>query len=150
MNNLFYKSLATISTIGIIVLSTTQLFDTTEKRNNSEIEISKTLIELKKARKEALDEVKTLKSDILKELKTAEKEALKTLEKKSDVSNEKIWLVLVGIGQSIGGGVGIEKIEMANREQCELMGALWSSSERLSNNKNKKVRNVRFECLEGK
>ena len=90
------------------------------------------------------------KLETISEFKTAEKEALKKLEKKTGTSNEKIWLVLVGIGQSIGGGVGIEKIEMVNREQCELMGALWSSSERLSNNKNKKVRNVRFECLEGK
>ena len=48
MNNLFYKSLATISTLGILALSTTQVLNTMKKTNSSEVEISKTLIELKK------------------------------------------------------------------------------------------------------
>tara|TARA_B100000212_G_scaffold323201_1_gene283082 strand:+ start:55 stop:540 length:486 start_codon:yes stop_codon:yes gene_type:complete len=160
MNNLFYKSLATISTLGIIVLSATQLLNVNNKTNNSEIEISKTLIELKKARKEALDEVKTFKSDILKELKaiksetisefkTAEKEAIKTLEKKSGGSNEKIWLVLRVGGYNSGGWsnmpVALEKISMPSMEECQLQGALFAASKNIAN----RDYLTGFECLEG-
>ena len=160
MNNLFYKSLATISTIGILVLSTTQILNTTKKSDSSEIEISKTLIELKKARKEALDEVKTFKSDILKalktirtetisEFKTAEKEALKTLEKKSGTSDEKIWLVLRVGGYNSGGWsnmpVALEKISMPSMEECQLQGALFAASKNIAN----RDYLTGFECLEG-
>ncbi|KGG21316.1 hypothetical protein EV08_0724 [Prochlorococcus marinus str. SS2] len=134
-----------------MVIAGMQVSTALKKGNNADDQLAKTMVDIKKARKDALAEVKSSQIEALNELKTAKKEAMKAIEKSSGRNDDgKIWLILVGIGQSIGGGVGIEKIEMENMEQCELQGALWSSSERLSNNKNKKVRNVRYECITGK
>ena len=67
-NNLFYKTISIIGTLGVVVLSSTQLWTTLRKETDAEAEISKTLIELKKERKETLNEIKSIKLDLLKEL----------------------------------------------------------------------------------
>ena len=43
-NNIFYKVLATIGTLGIILIAGMQVYTTFKKKNNTEAEISKTLI----------------------------------------------------------------------------------------------------------
>ena len=169
-NNIFYKALATVSTVGIVVIAGIQVATALKKGNNAEDQLAKTMIEIKKARRESLDEVKSIRSDVLKELntlrtnslkelkadksnalgevKSAKADALKAISKISGTSDESVWLVLVGVGASIGGGIGIEKIEMESMGQCELQGALWTSSKRLS--ENARARNVRYECITGK
>ena len=67
-NNLFYKTLSIIGTFGIVVLSSTQVWTTFKKQTNSEAEISKTLTELKKTRKETLSEINLIKKEVLNEL----------------------------------------------------------------------------------
>ena len=66
-NNLFYKTISIIGTLGIIVLSSTQVWTTLKKQTDTEAEISKTLMELKQTRKEILNEINSKKSNLLKE-----------------------------------------------------------------------------------
>jgi len=90
-NNLFYKTLSIIGTLGIVVLSSTQVWTTFKKQNNSEAEISKTLSELKKARKETLSEINLIKKEVLKELNSLSTETLDKVEtfQKSTLSEVK-------------------------------------------------------------
>ncbi len=146
-NNIFYKALASVSTVGIVAIGGLLVPIANQKGNNIEESVANTRSELIQARKAALDEIKAARKGALAEVKTAKKESLNAINKAGGQEGT-VWLVLVGIGKSIGGGVGIEKIEMQNMGQCELQGAMWASSERLSNNK--KARNVRYECITGK
>ena len=137
-NNLFYKTLSIIGTLGIIVLASSEVLTTLKKQTDAESEISKTLIELKKERKETLNEIKSTKSDLLKELdslrlgsinelkankdnalndlKNAREEALKTLDSSSN-SDAKIWLVMrSSVSQ---GGNAIHKIPFKSMERCQ-------------------------------
>ena len=154
-NNLFYKSLATISTVGILALSTTQVLTTFQNQDNSEAEISKTLAELKKAKRETLSEINIAKKDVLKDLdetleevvtykrttlsevKIARKEALNAIgEASGDVT--KVWLVLKyggredvpGLANEGGFNFAINSIPMKDIDTCEIMGAQWISSPR--------------------
>ena len=69
-NNIFYKALAAVSTVGIVVIAGIQVTTALKKGNNAEDQLAKTVIEIKKARKDALTEVKSIRSDVLKELNT--------------------------------------------------------------------------------
>ena len=151
MNNLFYKSLATLSTLGILVLSTTQILNAIKNSNSSDIEISKTLIELKKARKDALSEVKAFRKnalddvrtewkDALAEVKAARSDALRSI-KKARGNNGRTWLIM---RYGYGHATSLEKAEMANMEQCEFQGAVWEASKRMSESGRQG-----FECIEG-
>ena len=53
-----------------------------------------------------------------------------------------IWLVL---RYGAGGPGALEKIEMRDMAQCEMQGAIWESSKRLSEGGY-----TGFECMEGK
>ena len=81
-NNLFYKTLSIIGTLGIVVLSSTQVLTALKKNNNTvDEQLAKTIIEIKNARKEALAEIKSLESDTLKELKFIQSNTINVLEK---------------------------------------------------------------------
>tara|TARA_B100000212_G_scaffold276956_1_gene216476 strand:+ start:105 stop:707 length:603 start_codon:yes stop_codon:yes gene_type:complete len=90
-NNLFYKTLSIIGTLGIVVLSSTQIWTTFKKQTDTESEISKTLLELKQARKETLSEINLIKKEVLKELNSMGSETLEKVEtiQKSTLSEVK-------------------------------------------------------------
>ena len=67
-NNIFYKALAALSTIGILSIAGFQATTSLKKGNTAEDQLAKTMVEIKKARKDALIEVKSIRSDVLKEL----------------------------------------------------------------------------------
>ena len=167
---MFYKTLSTIGTLGIVVLSSTQVWTTLKKQNNSEAEISKTLVELRKARKETLDEVKTTRSNILKELdsirsnslseiktdransliemKTAKMSALRELKSAGGNKDEDVLLVLRYGGTSTkGNSRALQVIRVKDMDECQLMGAQWTSSE-LVKNEYEKIDIFGFSCLE--
>ena len=137
-NNLFYKTLSIIGTLGIIVLASSEVWTTLKKQTDAESEISKTLIELKKERKETLNEIKSIKSDLLKELDSlrlgnlnelknnkdnalndlnrARKKALEAL-KSSSNPDAKIWLIMRS--SVVQGGNAIHKIPFTSMERCQ-------------------------------
>ena len=81
-NSLFYKVLALISTIGIIVLSGNEVFKSiSESTETVEASLVNTKRELSQARKEALKEVKEVRKEILDEIKSARMEALDQIKK---------------------------------------------------------------------
>tara|TARA_Y100001968_G_scaffold190916_1_gene174935 strand:+ start:430 stop:630 length:201 start_codon:yes stop_codon:yes gene_type:complete len=49
-NNIFYKALAAVSTIGIVVIAGIQVTTTLKKGNNTEDQLAKTMVEIKKTR----------------------------------------------------------------------------------------------------
>ena len=169
-NNLFYKALAAVSTAGIVAIAGIQVTTALKKGNNADDQLAKTMVEIKKARKDALAEVKSVRAEILKELnslktntlgelksdraialkevKTAQKEALASLRKIEGTNKEKIWLVLRVGGYNSGGWshmpVALEKIAMPTMEECQLQGALFSASKNIAN----RDYLTGFECLE--
>ena len=170
-NNIFYKALAAVSTVGIVVIAGLQGTTALKKGNIAEDQLAKTMVEIKNARKDALSEVKATRSDLLKELnnirtttlneikkdrasalgevKAAKKEALESLSKIQGTSKEKIWLVVRVGGYNSGGWshmpVALEKIAMPSMEECQLQGAMFSASENIAN----RDYLTGFECLEG-
>ena len=75
-NNIFYKALAAISTAGILTIAGIQVSTALKKGNNAEDQLAKTMVEIKKSRKDALAEVKSFRSDVLRELKEDRKDSL--------------------------------------------------------------------------
>ena len=137
-NNIFYKALAAVSTVGIVVIAGIQVTTALKKGNNAEDQLAKTMVEIKNARKDALAEVKSIKSDLVKELnnirsntlneikadrsnalnevKSAKKEALNSLKKVSTYNYPKAWLIMrSSVNQ---GGNAIEKIPFESMELC--------------------------------
>ncbi len=137
-NNIFYKALAAVSTVGIVVIAGIQVTTALKKGNNAEDQLAKTMVEIKNLRKEALSEVKATRADLLKELnnfrsstlseikkdranalgevKAAKKEALEVL-KASSNDESQIWLVMrSSVSQ---GGNTIQKIPFKTMEQCQ-------------------------------
>ena len=151
-NNIFYKALAAVSTVGIVVIAGIQVTTALKKGNNAEDQLAKTMVEIKNARKDVLTEVKSIRSNVLKELdsvrsnalneiktdrsnaliqvKAAREEALKKINKVSSPKSDKVWLLLRFGAVERGGGF-IEKIPMADTSQCELQGAIFTGSKRL-------------------
>ena len=148
-NNIFYKALAAVSTIGIVVIAGIQVTTALKKGNNAEDQLAKTMVELKSARKDALAEVKSIRSEVLKELNTirknslnelktdranalvevkaARKEALQMINKAGGSDEVKVWLVLKYGGQSQGFNFALDSIPMKDIDTCQLMGAQWIS-----------------------
>ena len=58
---------------------------------------------------------------------------------------ESVWLVLRSWG-----GKGIEKIEMKDMDQCELMGAKWSGTKLTKEEEGFGRVSFTYECLKGK
>ena len=162
-NNLFYRTLSIIGTIGIVVLSTTQLWTTFKKQTDTEAEISKTLLELKQARKESLNEINLVRKEIMKEIKDSRKEIFEELNgyknsslfeiketKKEAVNSLKNISGGSGSGVSMlirytgGAGTSMVTVPMQSFDQCELAGATMEASKRFTSSD----RNIGFECVE--
>ena len=163
-NNIFYKALAAVSTVGIVVIAGIQVTTALKKGNNAEDQLAKTMVEIKNARKDVLTEVKSIRSEVLNELdtvranslneikadranaltqvKAAKTSALKELKAAGGDEEPSVWLILRFGGIPVGGG-HLEKIPMVDMAQCELQGAIFTSSKRLYP---KDARG--FECLE--
>ena len=65
----------------------------------------------------------------------------------SPVSAESVWLI---IHKGIGGYNSLEKIEMIDMNQCELMGAKWKSSNIPTNGSKNASQLMSYTCLKGK
>ena len=65
-NNVFFKTLAAVSTVGIVVITGIQVKTGFKKSNTAENQLAKTMVEIKNARKDALAEVKSIRSEVLK------------------------------------------------------------------------------------
>ena len=135
-NSIFYKVLAAISTAGLIAIAGLLVPIATKQDNDIEGSIAKTQQELKKARKEALDEVEAARNGVLGELrkvradavgevKAARRDALNSLKKSGGDSAPKTWLVLRFTEAAL------QKIPMKDMAQCEMQGAVYSGSKRL-------------------
>jgi uncharacterized protein YsxB (DUF464 family) len=163
-NNVFYKALAAVSTVGIVVIAGIQVTTALKKVNNAEDQLAKTMVEIKNARKAALIEVKSFRSDVLKELdtvrsnslkevrtdrsnalievKAAKAEALKSIAKVGGSKDGSVWLVL-RYGNL--GANSLSVIPMNDMDECQFQGAIWESSKNVS-----RSGSMGFECLEGK
>ena len=84
-NNIFYKALAAVSTVGIVVIAGIQVTTALKKGNPAEDQLAKTMVEIKNARKDALSEVKSIRSEVLKQLDTVRSNSLNEL--KTDRAN---------------------------------------------------------------
>ena len=148
-NNLFYKALAAISTVGIIALAGNSFVRTgSEKDNEIDEALANTRSELTQARKDALVEVKEVRKEILNEIKTARKDALDAMKKTGGSKNsERVWLVIHSsiIYPARTAAFALEKIEMKDMDHCEEQGAVWQSSDRVS-----EAGFTTYECLTGK
>tara|TARA_B100000579_G_C22698132_1_gene788430 strand:+ start:301 stop:510 length:210 start_codon:yes stop_codon:yes gene_type:complete len=64
------------------------------------------------------------------------------------------WLILRYASlKPTGPGVALEKVEMSNMNQCELMGAKWSGSKRTGMENGSTLKNFMvfgYECIKGK
>jgi len=79
-NNIFYKALAAVSTVGIVVIAGIQVTTALKKGNNAEDQLARTMVEIKTLRKEALAEVNLVKNDVLQELNSLSSDALEKVE----------------------------------------------------------------------
>tara|TARA_Y100001968_G_scaffold106102_1_gene95970 strand:- start:370 stop:870 length:501 start_codon:yes stop_codon:yes gene_type:complete len=164
-SKIFYKALATISTIGVVVIAGIQVKTVLNKANTTQEQLAKTMVLIKNARVDALDEVKTTKADLLEELnnirtstlneikynrasasyevKAAKNEALQSLRNESEKKREgSVWLVMLYEGIN---GPALEKVEMVNMTECESQGAVWQTSTSMNPNEWQG-----FQCIEGK
>ena len=166
-SNIFYKALAAVSTVGIVVIAGIQVKTALKKGNTTEDQLAKTMVEIKNARKEALAEVKSFRSEVLNELntirsnslndlkndranalaevRTAKKDALDYLNKIVSKSGSgqiaPAWMV---IKYGTATGDVLEKVPFPDLATCEMQGALWTSSKKIYRTSKKG-----FVCLEG-
>ena len=163
-NNILYKALAAVSTVGIIVIAGMQVTTALKKSNTAEDQLAKTMVEIKNLRKEALSEVKSVRAEVLKELdtvrsnslkelktdrsnalievKAAKAEALKAIAKAGGSNEASVWLVL-RYGNL--GANSLSVVPMNDMDECQFQGAIWESSKNVSSSGS-----MGFECLEGK
>ncbi len=80
-NNIFYKALAAVSTVGIVVIAGIEVTTALKNGNTAEDQLAKTMVEIKNARKDALAEVKVNRSDLLKELNNIRSTTLNEIKK---------------------------------------------------------------------
>ncbi len=140
-NNVFYKLLAALSTVGIIAIAGLLVPIANQESNNLEKSVAQTKRELRQAQKDALAEVQAMRKKALAEVKTARAESLKAL-KKASTKESTVWLVLSEKDN-------LEAIEMKSLDQCELQGAIFKASKRIQYYWEKGDA-LGFECLEGK
>ncbi len=67
-NNIFYKALAVISTVGIVAIAGIQVSIALKKGNTTEDQLAKIMLEIQNARKDAMTEVKAHRAEVLKDL----------------------------------------------------------------------------------
>ena len=82
-NNIFYKALAAVSTVGIVVIAGIQVTTALNKGNTAEDQLAKTMVEIKNARKDALTQIQKDRNNALKEVRAARKEIINSLKKES-------------------------------------------------------------------
>ena len=162
-NNIFYKALAALSTVGLLSIAASLVVPIVSQKNNDlEESVTKTRVELNQARKEALAEVKAIRKDTLSEVnksrqdtlsdvkaaranslaevRAARADSLKDINKASDDTSG-VWLVVRYTG---GGGTSTFTIPMKSFPDCEIAGATMEASKRFTSTD----RNIGFECLE--
>jgi len=171
-NNIFYKALATVSTVGIVVIAGIHVTTALKKGNTTEDQLSKTMVEINKARKDALAEVKAIKSEVLNELDTvranslneiktdrtnalvevkgAKSDALKSIKKAGGSQVGSVWLVIRYIsGAANTRGSSLEKIRMIDMDHCQEQGAKWMAAPRMKyEKKTSEYSRLGFICLE--
>ena len=135
-NNLFYKSLAAISTAGILVIAGMQASTALKKDNNADDQLAKTLIEIKNARKDALNEVNVASKNALREVKAARKAALNALKKITGGKEDDFYLVYRAY--EVGGVV-----PMHSMDACEIAGATLKSNGRFGY-----IDAIKYECVQ--
>jgi hypothetical protein len=139
-NNLFYKALAAVSTVGIVVIAASSFLSTANKQGDGVNKLlEKTNREVVQARKEAI-----------REIRSAKKEALRSIRSIGGSKKGKVWLVLKWAGWSYHNAGDLEKIEMESMDQCELMGAKWIASKRTHQKMGERFEDMTFTCLDGK
>ena len=135
-NNIFYKALAAVSTVGIVVIAGIQVTTALKKGNNAEDQLAKTTVEIRNLRKEALAEVKSIRSEVLQEIKadqtqaiseikSAKREALKNIVKSSEGTNSSTvwWLLAAGkYNQAAGSTAHRWSIPTNSKQECEFAG----------------------------
>ena len=89
-NNIFYKALAAVSTVGIVVIAGIQVTTALKKGNNADDQLAKTMVEIKNARKDALAEVKSVRAEILKELNSLKTNTLGELKSDRAIALKKL------------------------------------------------------------
>ena len=171
-----YQVSAALSAACLLAIAGTQVSTVLRKSNNAENQLAKTMVELKKARKDALSEVQSIRSEVIKELniirssslnelksdrtnalievKAARKEALKAIGQASG-DEVKVWLVLKYGGRedvpglvNVGGFTfALDTIPMKDVDTCQLMGAQWISSPRAFDGRYN-YEKMAFVCLE--
>ena len=140
-SNIFYKALAAVSTVGIVVIAGIQVTTALKKGNNADDQAAKTMLEIKKLRKEALAEVNlvkkevlqdlnTFKSNALGEVKSARKDALSEIRASGANKNDSgVWLVLRWAAfRGDNSASGLQTIPMKDMETCQIQGASWEGS----------------------
>ena len=158
-NNLFYKSLASLSTIGILILAVLQVSTAFKKGNNAEDQLAKSIVDIKSARTDSLKELKDLKKDVLTEFRSLRSESLKELDNlrtntlnqlRNDRANALLEVksakedVLKMIKDTPSANnnaktwlllrftdASLQKIPMSDMSQCEMQGAIYTGSKRL-------------------
>ena len=142
-NNLFYKALAAISTVGVLVLAGTSLVpEASDKANELDELIAKTKREVIEARKDALAEVNAVRKNALNEVKAARREALESLKEAGGGSQGTAHMILTGYVNGSSSSV----IPMKDMDQCEEQGVMWMSSTRARFH----LKYKGFECLESR
>ena len=89
-NNILYKALAAISTVGIVIITGMQVSTALKKGNTAEDQLAKVMVEMKNIRKEALAEVKIVREEVLKELNALKTETFTELKSESAFSLGKL------------------------------------------------------------
>ena len=67
-NKFFYKTLAAISTVGIVAITGIQVSTALKKGNTAEDQLAKMMVEIENSRKDTLAEVKTIRAEVLRDL----------------------------------------------------------------------------------
>jgi len=74
--NIFYETLATISTLGIITITGIQVSNVLNQDNLTQDQLGKYMIEIKNARTDALAEMTSMREEVLKDLNTFKSKTL--------------------------------------------------------------------------
>ena len=138
-NNIFYKALAAVSTVGIVVIAGIQVTTALKKGNTAEDQLAKTMVEIKNARKDALTQIQKDRNNALKEVRAARKEIINSLKKESTGKQDSFYLIFRR-GYNVGGVVPMDSLSA-----CEIAGATLQSTGRYADRPDE----ILFECIEG-
>ncbi len=75
-NNIFYRTLAAISTVGILVITGIEVSTALKEGNTAEDQMAEILTEIKSIRNDTLAEVKMVRAEVIEDLKTLKKQTL--------------------------------------------------------------------------